>query len=116
MKHIKQPCNASAATDAVPLYANSLPPLPFTYVTLDAPGDGINTGQLLYVNVLDAGGRKIASLWGRPWEKIALAELICHAGNACREIARLKYYLRQNVIGAEQIITDPQRFPGPGRE
>lgn len=55
---------------------DDLPPLPFTYETHSLSGSREGTG---YVYVLDAKGRKIASLWGHPAEKIAVAEMICDA-------------------------------------
>jgi len=56
---------------------SDLPPGPFSYMTISAkssthPGAG-------HVYILDANERKIASIWGRQDEKIALAELIIKA-------------------------------------
>ncbi len=60
------------------MYEKDLPPRPFSYQTIDR-ADGKGAG---HVYVLDANGRKVASLWGKPAEKIALAELICDASEA----------------------------------
>jgi hypothetical protein len=53
-----------------------LPPRPWTWIdhgTVDRP---IGTG---FVYLLDANGRKIGTLWGKPAEKVAMADLICKA-------------------------------------
>lgn len=59
-----------------PQFEADLPPLPFSYLT-NSGGNG-NPG---FVYILDANGRKIASIWGKPSEKIAVAELICDASD-----------------------------------
>lgn len=64
---------------AKPQFANDLPPLPFSYLTNAPEGAGDGVG---HVYLLDANGRKIGALWGKPSEKIALAELICDASDA----------------------------------
>jgi hypothetical protein len=51
-----------------------LPPLPWSYST-NAP-IGTHDGKG-FVYLLDANGRKIGTVWGRPQEKLAIAELIC---------------------------------------
>lgn len=56
-----------------------IPPLPFGF---DATDYG-------HVYLLDANGRKIASLWGRPDEKIALAELVIEASRRLYETRRV---------------------------
>ncbi len=56
----------------------SLPPLPWSYQTNAAPGAHEGNG---FVYLLDANGRKIASLWGKPAEKLAVAELVCDASD-----------------------------------
>jgi len=56
-----------------------LPPLPYSYL-INAP-EGARDGAG-HVYILDSNGRKIGSLWGKPEEKIALAELICDASDA----------------------------------
>ena len=58
----------------------NLPKGPFEYMTT-APLDGHH--GMGHVYVVDADGRKIASLWGKPDEKLALLDLILKA----REIA-----------------------------
>ena len=49
----------------------SLPPLPWTYQTVTR--EGLSEGC---IDIFDADGRKIASLWGTLDEKLAMAELI----------------------------------------
>jgi hypothetical protein len=56
---------------------NSLPPLPWSYQTVGPANEPGNP----FVYLLDANGRKIASLWGKPAEKLAVAELICDASD-----------------------------------
>jgi hypothetical protein len=56
-----------------------LPPRPYSYSTTALPGQHEGAG---HVYIIDATGRKIVSVWGRPDEKIALAELIVEAGKA----------------------------------
>lgn len=58
---------------------SDLPPGPYTYEIITAKA---TTGQPIgngHVYITDATGRKIASIWGKPAEKMALAELICNA-------------------------------------
>lgn len=55
---------------------DQLPPGPFTYTVNSAVGRETTSG---FVYLLDANGRKIAALWGKLDEKVALAELICGA-------------------------------------
>jgi hypothetical protein len=57
-----------------PEFAKDLPQRPFSYQVMTT-----YIGKTGFVYILDAKGRKIASLWGTPKEKIALAELICDA-------------------------------------
>ena len=53
-----------------------LPPGPFSYETVGPINRPDGYG---HVYILDADGRKIASLWGKPAEKMALADLIIAA-------------------------------------
>lgn len=53
-----------------------LPPVPWSYET-NAPV-GVHDGKG-FVYLLDANGRKIGTVWGKPDEKLAVAELICDA-------------------------------------
>lgn len=55
---------------------DDMPPGPFTYETIGPRTRSLGNG---HVYILDANGRKIASMWGKPAEKLALAELICNA-------------------------------------
>ena len=59
-------------------HGHNLPPLPLSYELNQKKGNPDGVG---FVYILDANGRKVASIWGRPAEKIALAELICHASD-----------------------------------
>jgi hypothetical protein len=59
----------------------NLPPLPWSYQTNAAVGKHEGHG---FVYLLDANGRKIASLWGTPVEKIAVAELVMKASDEAR--------------------------------
>lgn len=58
-------------------FSADLPPLPYSYLTNSG-----GPGQVGFVYILDANGRKIASIWGKPTEKVAVAELICDASDA----------------------------------
>jgi len=53
-----------------------LPPMPYGYATTAQPGDYHGNG---HVYIVDANDRKIAALWGKPDEKMALADLIIRA-------------------------------------
>ena len=53
-----------------------LPPGPYTIETVSAKGKPEGSG---HVYVLDATGRKIASMWCKTAEKMALANMICDA-------------------------------------
>lgn len=57
----------------------SLPKGPYSYQYTTPKGAGDRAIGKGHVYLLDANGRKIASLWGKPEEKLALAELICDA-------------------------------------
>lgn len=57
----------------------NLPPRPYTYETITAKGRPDGSG---HVYIIDANGRKIASMWGKTEEKIALAKLICDTSEA----------------------------------
>lgn len=54
----------------------TLPPGPFEVLVTSRPDEILGTG---HVYVTDAKGRKIASLWGSPAEKMAMAELVIKA-------------------------------------
>lgn len=56
-----------------------LPPLPWSYQTNAPVGQHEGKG---FIYLLDANGRKIGTLWGKPDEKLAMAELICDAADA----------------------------------
>jgi hypothetical protein len=62
-----------------------LPPLPYSYET-NAP-EGVHEGKG-FVYLLDADGRKIGTVWGKPDEKLALATLICDASDKALEDER----------------------------
>jgi hypothetical protein len=62
-----------------------LPPMPWTYETNSLAGKPAGTGQ---VYLLDANGRKIATLYCSPDEKIALAEFLCEVSE--RRLAEQK--------------------------
>lgn len=53
-----------------------LPPLPWSYTTNAPVGQHEGKG---FVYLLDANGRKIGTVWGKPDEKLATATLICDA-------------------------------------
>lgn len=56
---------------------DNLPPAPWRLeTTADTAGAHPGKGQ---VYILDGTGRRIASLWGRPAEKLATAALMCAA-------------------------------------
>jgi hypothetical protein len=57
-------------------FSHNLPPLPWSYQIVTA-----YTGSIGFIYIVDATGRKIASLWGKPQEKEAMAELICDASD-----------------------------------
>lgn len=52
---------------------SALPPGPYEPMVTARPGEHIGSG---HVYLVDSNDRKIASLWGTPDEKIALANLI----------------------------------------
>ena len=56
----------------------NLPPGPFEYETTAIPIASKHHG-MGHVYIVDANGRKIASLWGKPDEKLALKDLILKA-------------------------------------
>jgi len=58
--------------------AEHLPPRPWSFMSITPQGKPLGNG---HVYLLDANGRKIASLWGNADEKIATAELVCDAAN-----------------------------------
>ena len=58
---------------------SQLPPGPYSY--LSTAREGQHAGAA-HVYIVDANGRKIACIWGRPDEKLALADLIIRAGEA----------------------------------
>lgn len=63
------------------MFEKNLPPLPYSFQVISTYG-----GQAGFVYILDANGRKIASLWGKPDEKTAMAELICDASDAAAKV------------------------------
>lgn len=54
----------------------ALPSGPYRYETTAAPGAHDGSG---HVYIIDAAGRRIASIWGKADEKLALADLIIRA-------------------------------------
>ena len=64
-------------TDTTP----DLPPGPFNLLVTALPGRHDGSG---HVYLIDKDGRKIASLWGRQEEKIALVDLIIDAERMLR--------------------------------
>lgn len=69
----------------------TLPPLPFSYQTTAAPGAHEGNG---HVYLLDRNGRKIASVWGTPDEKLAIVQMIID------ESERLAERRRAHVVSA----------------
>ena len=57
---------------------SNLPPGPYGYETVQREGGSDHPGAGR-VYLTDANGRKIASMWGKADEKIALADLIIRA-------------------------------------
>lgn len=55
-----------------PQFAQHLPKRPFKYMTTAKPGKHEGSG---FVYILDADGNRVASVWGTPNQKLALAEL-----------------------------------------
>lgn len=75
-----------AREDGMELWRNApvinqweLPPLPWSYETNARVGEHEGSG---FVYLLDASGRKIGTVWGKPDEKLAIVELICDAADA----------------------------------
>lgn len=60
----------------------SLPPGPYTYEARLTPKGDLGNG---HIYLIDANGRKIGVLWGKPAEKIALAEWITSSLDLARE-------------------------------
>ena len=58
--------------------APALPPGPWTWQTTAPPDRPDGSG---HVYLRDSTGRRIASIWGRPAEKVAIAEMITEARN-----------------------------------
>lgn len=56
---------------------SNLPPGPFSYETVRSVQSTHEGAGHVYI--LDRNGRKIASIWGKPAEKMALAQLIIDA-------------------------------------
>jgi hypothetical protein len=56
-----------------------LPPMPWSYETNAPVGQHEGKG---FVYLLDADGRKIGTVWGKPDEKLAVIEFICDAAAA----------------------------------
>jgi hypothetical protein len=59
---------------------DDLPPGPFSYETVRRLGGSDHEGSG-HVYLLDGNGRKIASMWGKKEEKMALVDLIIRARN-----------------------------------
>lgn len=55
---------------------SKLPPGPWSWEDNAPEGRPYGTG---HVYIIDANGRKIASIWGKPEEKIAIADLVIEA-------------------------------------
>jgi hypothetical protein len=55
---------------------DTLPAGPWSYLTTAAPGTPDGNG---HVYLVDADGKKLASLWGKPDQKMALAKLFIAA-------------------------------------
>lgn len=53
-----------------------LPQGPWIWTTTASPGKHVGKG---FVYILDANGRKIGTVWGKPDEKVAIADLIIEA-------------------------------------
>lgn len=58
-----------------------LPPGPYAFHTTALPGQPIGNG---HVYLVDANGRRIASIWGKGEEKIALVEMIIAASETVK--------------------------------
>lgn len=65
----------------MPTYSQHLPPLPWSYQTSTREGQHDGAG---FVYLLDANGRKIGTVWGKPDEKLATAELVCDASDVAK--------------------------------
>jgi hypothetical protein len=74
----------------------TLPPLPWSYQVISA-----YTGKTGFIYILDANGRKIASLWGKPEEKDSMAELICDASDRAADEKKI----------ADTNARDPSAMP-----
>lgn len=72
--------------------ADHLPPGPWEYETT-APFDGHHGKGHVYI--VDANGRKIASCWGKPDEKLALKDLIIEARGRAEEIGQFRVALER---------------------
>lgn len=59
-------------------HSKHLPPLPWSYETNAPVGQHEGKG---FVYLLDATGRKIGTVWGKPDQKLAVVELICDAAD-----------------------------------
>ncbi len=78
---------------------SQLPPGPFRWTTTAYPGDHDGIG---HVYLHDRIGRKIASIWGKPDEKVALANFI--VGNA--EISARAIAFERAFALARTILID----------
>ncbi len=56
----------------------SLPPLPWSYET-NTPAESLPGSGFVYL--VDTNNRRIAALWGKAEEKMAMARFICEAAN-----------------------------------
>ena len=61
--------------------SDHLPPGPYEFMSTAAMDKPLGNG---HVYLIDRNGRKIAALWGRPDEKLALAEFIIKASEAAQ--------------------------------
>lgn len=76
----------------------SLPKLPFSFQQMSVRAD-LTLGNG-HVYLLDADGRKIASLWGKPREKLALASFICDTSDMAALVRRAA---RIMAVTVEQV-------------
>ena len=93
---VVKPCAQAILEAIAPLIAKAerearakamlfLPPVPFGMMITAAVGTHEGNG---HVYVTDANGRKIATVWGKPDEKIALANLLIAAAIRARKEER----------------------------
>ena len=73
---LQRPKTKPAAKPFIGEHVEGLPAGPWSYLTTAPLGEHEGNG---HVYIVDASGRKIASLWGPPGTKMATAELILRA-------------------------------------